>query len=126
MADIITPEELAELVESGAIVTEQKDPTKISGWESLVAQLTRIAEANEQLLKKQDEQIKGTLEKIADVLKRKNVDTTPLISLLGDIKNNTEQRPDNTDLRFVMVRKSSDKLLDYVDVIRKPESKIIN
>jgi hypothetical protein len=125
MDDMITPEELLEHLDGGAIVTEQKEPTEISEWSELVKQMARIADANEKLANKQTKSINGILEKMVTVLSHKKVDTQKMETLLTEIKHNT-QDSEKPNYKFIMHRKSSNQLLDYVEVVQTPVTKVLN
>lgn len=112
---MIDPEELKELSDDGASISSEDEPTTITDWSKLIEQMSRIAKANETIANKQSEEIKDTLDKLVKVLEKKNVDMTPLISLLGRIESNTSDN--RQGYRFTMHRKTSNQLLDYVDAM---------
>ena len=115
LENMIDPEELKELSDDGASVSVEEEPTTIADWTKLIDQMARIAKANETIANKQSEEIKDTLVKLVQVLEKKKIDMTPLISLLGDIRNNTNDN--RQGYRFTMHRKTSNQLLDYVDAM---------
>jgi len=87
---VITPEELHRLHKGGAKITHEEGPTEISGWPSLIEQLSNIAKSNEVIANKKSEQIKEALESLAEVIAlKKDVDIKPIMMMLGEIQKNS-------------------------------------
>jgi len=114
---IISKEEQTRLRARGAEIKMKADPPiKGDNMVEVVTQLSEIAVANKQMASRQKESLKNNLDQLTTVLEKKNIDMTPLVSLLGDIRENTREIPRQA-YRFVMHRKSSNQLLDYVDAV---------
>ena len=98
MAKYLTPEEVRKLQKSGAKFEKKPEkPVQVDGLAELIAELSRIASANEMSADKQREELKETLEKLVYVLEnREKTDLTPLTQLLGRIALNTqpEKKPE--------------------------------
>lgn len=92
MAKVLSPKEIERLRKKGAKVDYEKDPpVAVEGLAELIAELSRIASAQEMSAEKQREELKETLEKLVVVLEnREKTDLTPLTSLLGRIAINTQ------------------------------------
>ena len=115
--DLLTPEEMAELAEDGATFSFEKDePVEINEWSTLVQQMHRIATASEKMADKQSSKINEALDNIAKIIAtKKNVDMTPIIAMLADIRENTSQQRREVK-GFGIQRKSQNQLINYVSI----------
>jgi len=87
---IITPDELDNLHKSGAKITHEEKPTEILGLNLLVDQLSSIAKSNQIVAGKKSEQIKETLEYLAETIAlKKDIDMKPILVALSEIQKNT-------------------------------------
>ena len=115
MAKHFTDEELRELAEEGATVEFDPERLIVDGWESLIEQMNKLVQANEAIARKQAVEVETAINKLTEVLAQKNVNMTPVISLLGDIRESLKPKQNQVE-RLNVIRKSETKLIDYVEV----------
>lgn len=89
----IDMEELLELVSSGAKISTEHKPVDDKKWDSFIGELSRtnalmaaMVEINESKDKERFEEIKDTLEKLVVVLGKKDIDMTPIFSLIKQLQ----------------------------------------
>lgn len=124
MAKKYTQAELIALMGDGASVSMEKEPqqpVEISQMARLLSEITRIANANEDIAKKQYTNIEKLLDRLTKIMLKDKIDMTPIATILAEIQLNT------THVRqgFVFhVNRDQRNLIKTVEAV--PTDRIIN
>ena len=89
MHKLISEDELFQIVkDGGTFEPEEKEhgPVELKGFGELVAQLSRIAKANEESAAKQSERLTEVLENIVIACGKQKVNFNPIINMVRELK----------------------------------------
>lgn len=89
MGDLISDEELMELVALGADIEHEEDekgPVEVEGFKELIAQMSRLAKSNEVIAAKQSEQLTEVLEKLVTACGQQKINMNPIINMVRELK----------------------------------------
>jgi hypothetical protein len=96
MVKILSATDLALLREGGASVSHEKREVSVDGLSLLVEQMRRVAEANETIARKRNDDLLAAVTRLTEVIQAKeskDVDLKPLVEAVGGLKQTVEVQP---------------------------------